>query len=54
MRVRFEVTAVRELRVVVQVAEILDRHRLDPDRLQLRRDVGSCPRRGPRRDIGSR
>ena len=47
--VRLEVVAQRELRVVVQVAEVLDRHRFDAERLQLVGDLGARARRGPRR-----
>ena len=37
--VRLEVVAVRELRIVVQVAEVFDGDRLDTGRLQLLGDV---------------
>src|SRR5437879_5763714 len=45
-----EVAAVRELRVVVQVAEILDRRRVEPGGLQVGGDAGGGARHGPFRE----
>src|SRR5262249_12679423 len=44
---RPEVPSVRELRIVVEIAEVLDRRRIDASGLELGGDVARGPRRGP-------
>src|SRR5262249_36506336 len=54
MRMRLEVTTVRELRVFVEVGEVVHRHGLDARRLQLVSDRCSGSTASPRLDVVAR
>src|SRR5439155_13517647 len=47
VRVALEVVAERELRIAVEIAEVLHGNGLDADGLERVRDLGAGPRRGP-------